>query len=86
MPEISRFYGLIIAMYFRDHAPPHFHARYQGREAAISIVDLQVIEGSLPKRALELALEWARLHQSELQDNWNRARAMESLRPVEPLE
>lgn len=70
MPEISRFYGIIIAMFFDDHNPPHFHARYAGKKAAIEIESLHILEGSLPPRALGLVIEWASQHKVELYDNW----------------
>jgi hypothetical protein len=57
MPEISRFFGIVIAMYYKEHAPPHFHAKYAGQRAAFSISDLQMIEGRLPRRAVSLILE-----------------------------
>ena len=59
MPEISRFLGIVIAMYFKEHAPPHFHAKYGGDRAAFSIQDLNLIEGRLPPRVVSLVLEWA---------------------------
>jgi hypothetical protein len=70
MPEISRFYGILIKMYFGDHVPPHFHAVYNEFSAQISIVDFVIIEGSLPPKALALVVEWASLHKEELIDNW----------------
>ena len=57
MPEISRFYGIVIQMYFGDHPPPHFHARYAGQTAKIDIDSLAVIDGRLPARALGLVME-----------------------------
>lgn len=86
MPRISAFFGIIIAMYFNDHAPPHFHAVYQGQEAQISIESLEILRGSLPRRALALVLEWAVLHRNELRQNWEKARLGVPLDPVEPLE
>lgn len=59
MPEICRFYGIVIAMFYRDHQPPHFHARYQGAKTAIEIDSLQIIEGWLPTTAEALVMEWA---------------------------
>ncbi len=85
MPRISEFYGIIIAMYFNDHTPPHFHAIYSEYEAKISIDTLKIIEGKLPHRALTLVLEWAVLHRSELELNWKRARRGYTLKPIEPL-
>lgn len=85
MPEISRFYGLVIRMYFRDHNPPHFHAEYSGSEALIDINTLAIVSGQLPARAMGLVAEWASLHQEELQRNWKRARNFESLEKIAPL-
>jgi hypothetical protein len=86
MPEISRFYGIIIRMYFADHHPPHFHAEYQGFKAEYEIQSLAVLAGGLPKRAHALVLEWASVHRTELLNNWNLASKPESLKPIEPLE
>jgi hypothetical protein len=70
MPTISSFYGILIQMFWRDHAPPHFHALYAEHEAQIDICTLEVIEGDLPRRALALVLEWAMEHRSELMEDW----------------
>ena len=70
MPRICEFFGIAIAMYYNDHAPPHFHAVYGEYETKIAI---ETIEGKLPRRAHALVLEWAALNRSELQANWNRA-------------
>jgi len=86
MPEISRFFGIIIAMYYSDHAPPHFHARYAGQKALIGIETLAVLEGSLPPRVLGLVVEWAALHRQDLLDNWGLARRQAPLKAIEPLE
>jgi len=86
MPEISRFLGIIIAMYFKEHGGPHFHARYGDYRAVFSIDDLQVLEGGLPRRVTALVLEWAFGHRKELLENWRRAAALRPLRPVPPLE
>jgi len=85
MPEISRFYGIIIRMYFRDHAPPHFHAFYGDDEAVIDIRHLAVIEGGLPPRALGLAIEWAVAHRQELLAAWERAANSASPGKIDPL-
>jgi hypothetical protein len=85
MPQISRFFGIIIAMYFNDHNPPHFHAKYGDDEALISIKDFSIIEGQIPSRALGMVIEWASLHQEELMDNWKKAIENESLDKIEPL-
>jgi len=71
MPEISRFYGIVIRMFFRDHLPAHFHAIFGEFEAQINISDGEVIEGSLPKKALRLVQAWVELHQDELLLNYN---------------
>ncbi len=71
MPVISRFYGILIKMYFGDHVPPHFHAAYNEFSAQISINDFAIIEGWLPPKALGLVAEWASLHKDELIENWN---------------
>ena len=86
MPEISRFYGIIVAMYYDEHNPPHFHARYGSHEVIIRIKDLARIAGSFPPRALGMLLEWAALHQEELLENWARARSDQELKPVSPLD
>lgn len=85
MPELSRFYGIIIRMYFSDHPPPHFHAKYGEHEAVISISDLSILAGSLPGRALGLVVEWATLHQDELRQSWNRAETDEDPGRIDPL-
>lgn len=85
MPEISRFYGIIVRMFYNDHAPPHFHAIYGDDEALIDIKTLEYIEGKLPKRARTLVSEWAFEHPAELIANWEKARKPEELIPIEPL-
>lgn len=85
MPEISRFLGIIISMYFKEHAPPHFHAKYAGKRAAFSINDLKIIEGKLPKRIVSLVLEWAFEHRKELLEDWKRAQKHETLNKIKPL-
>ena len=86
MPEISRFFGIVIAIYYKEHGVPHFHAKYAGQTGVFSIVDLKLIEGHLPKRVVALVLEWAFEHRSELLENWRRAVAQEPLQPIAPLE
>ena len=86
MPRISTFFGIAIYMYFSDHAPPHFHAIYGEYEVEMAIDSLEVIQGSLPRRALALVLEWAMAHRDALRANWERARAHEALEPIPPLE
>lgn len=85
MPEISRFYGIVIRMYFQDHNPPHFHEEYQGMKAEYDINTLNILEGKLPIRAHALVLEWASLHRTELLANWDKAIVPIALDKIEPL-
>ena len=86
MPEISRFFGIIISIfYYDDHNPPHFHARYGDYDALIKIEDFAVIKGHLPPRALGLVIEWADIHKNELMENWKMAIENNPLFPIEPL-
>ncbi len=85
MPEISRFYGIIIALYYNEHNPPHFHAKYGEFVAEIDIRTLQILNGNLPKRAKALVLEWADEHREDLILDWELARKMAELNPIEPL-
>jgi len=86
MPEISRFLGIVVKMFFDDHNPPHFHVEYGDERAAIDINSLSVFAGHLPPRVLGLVIEWAVLHQSELIEDWQRAKSQEPLRRIDPLE
>jgi hypothetical protein len=86
MPEISRFFGIVITMYYGDHAPPHFHVRYSGQKALVAIESSDVIRGRLSPRALGLVREWAALHRQDLMEDWDRARREEPLEPIDPLE
>ena len=86
MPEISRFLGIIITMYYNDHPPPHFPVRYNQQKAIIDIQKLSIIEGQLSPRILGLVIEWADIHQTELIENWQRAREQNPLEKIEPLE
>ena len=85
MPEISRFYGIVIVLYYRDHEPPHFHALYGGAEGIVRIDD-GAVSGNLPGRARRMVLDWLEQHREELRANWARARARKSLARVAPLE
>ena len=85
MPEISRFYGVVIRMFHNDHDPPHFHAQYQEFEAKISIERLEQISGNLPKRALAHILEWAFEHRPELMKNWKKVMNDEEPKKIKPL-
>ncbi|WP_082674652.1 DUF4160 domain-containing protein [Thiohalocapsa sp. ML1] len=85
MPVISRFLGIIIAMYWDDHSPPHFHAKYGEYEITVEILT-GVVQGKFPKRALRHVLEWHDLHQDELLEDWGLCRARNEPKPIEPLE
>lgn len=86
MPEISRFFGIVIAMFYGDHEPPHFHARYGEDQAMVGLDTLSVLEGRLPPRALGMVMEWATAHQAELMADWELARQQAPLRKIAPLE
>jgi len=86
MPELTRFFGIIIAMYYNDHSPPHFHARYGADQAVIRIDTGEVIEGNLSARALRLVEEWRLLHEDELVNDWVLAQDRQPLIKIEPLE
>ncbi|MDR1834824.1 MAG: DUF4160 domain-containing protein [Fusobacteriaceae bacterium] len=85
MPEISRFLGIIILMYFNEHTPPHFHARYNEFKASIDIESLAVLEGNLPSRVLGFVLEWAHMHQKELLQNWKSLKESGDFSKISPL-
>jgi len=85
MPEISRFFGIVIGMFYSEHGVPHFHAVYGAREASIEI-EGGVVHGEFPARALRLVLEWAELHKTELLENWELARQGQPLKRIAPLE
>lgn len=85
MPEICRFLGIIISMYYAEHAPPHFHAKYGEHRAAFSINDLKIIEGSLPPRIISFILEWAFEHRDELLENWMLVEQKKELKNIPPL-
>lgn len=86
MPEISRFFGIIILMYYDEHNPPHFHARYGSDKAAIEIASLRLLEGRIPSRALGLVVEWASQHQEELMMNWEALRNDRPPKKIQPLQ
>jgi hypothetical protein len=86
MPEISRFYGIIISIYYNDHDPPHFHAKYGEMRGCFSLPNLELIEGKLPRRVISLVLEWAFEHRQELLNNWNLAVSKKPLNKINPLE
>ena len=84
MPEISRFYGIVIFINYNEHDPPHFHARYQENEVSIEI-KTGIVTGKMSKRALRMIFEWSEIYKSELLENWNRARERKSLTKIPPL-
>jgi hypothetical protein len=86
MPEISRFYGVVVRMYHDEHPPPHFHVYYQDAQATIAVDTLEPVRGSIPRRAFVLVVEWALAHRQELRDNWRRAEQGLPLAAVEALE
>ena len=86
MPEISRFFGIVITMYFNDHEPPHFHVRDGEHRAAMGLERFELTQGALPPRVLALVLEWAQLHHAELRDNWTRLKTEGTFTPIAPLE
>lgn len=86
MPTISRFYGILIRMFFDEHAPAHFHAEYGEFAAEIAIETLQILAGELPRRALALVLEWAALHRAELLEDWDLCRQHQQPKKIQPLD
>ncbi len=85
MPEISRFYGLVVFMNYNDHNPPHFHARYQDQEVVIEI-ETGIVQGKMAQRALELLFEWYRIHKKDLLDDWKLSRDRKPLKKITPLQ
>lgn len=85
MPIISSFYGIIIRMFFDEHAPPHFHVQYAEFKAVVDIRKLEIKEGKLPRRAQELVLDWAELHQNALLENWNLCLSKQQPNKLPPL-
>jgi hypothetical protein len=86
MPELARFYGIVIQMYFGDHPPPHFHAIYGDSKAVVDIESLALIEGQLPPRARGLVIEWATIHQEELRAAFQKAASLEAPDKIDPLQ
>jgi hypothetical protein len=86
MPELSRFFGIVIGVFYREHGRPHFHAVYSEFEAVIDIESGDVISGELPKRALSLVSEWREAHVEELKENWDLAQQHKTLKKIPPLE
>jgi hypothetical protein len=85
MPEISRFFGIVIAIYYNDHEPPHFHARYGSTKAKILIDPPMLLSGDLPPRAMGMVIEWATMHHNELMRNFRAAMEHRPLQRIEPL-
>ena len=86
MPEISRFYGIIIRMFTDDHNPPHFHAYYNEYEILVDIENFRIIAGEFPPKALGLVIEWAAIYKSELIQNWELTRCRKHTFKIEPLQ
>jgi hypothetical protein len=86
MPTISAFYGMLVQMFWEEHAPPHFHVIYAEHEALINIKTLEVIKGRLPRRALMLVLDWAEIHQNELLEDWDMCQKLLPPKKIKPLE
>ena len=85
MPEVSRFFGMVIAMYFDDHPPPHFHVVSGDERAQVRIDPPGLMNGGLSPRALALVVEWAALHRAELMANWDRVQARQPATKIDPL-
>ncbi len=86
MPEVCRFYGIVISIYYNDHGPPHFHARYGSDQAMIAMDNLTVLQGRLPPRAHGLVIEWAARRNPELRAAWATARRMDPMGSIAPLD
>ena len=86
MPRISEFFGVTVYMYYNDHHPPHFHARYAEHEGLFAIATLEILDGTLPRRPRAFVVEWASLHREELRINWERAQEGLPLHAIDPLD
>ncbi|MEK6747455.1 MAG: DUF4160 domain-containing protein [Rickettsiales bacterium] len=86
MPTICFFYGIYISMYVNEHNPPHFHAEYQGNEALINIQNGELLDGKLPRQALNLIDQWRKQHIAELMENWDNATKLIMPKKIAPLE
>lgn len=86
MPEICRFFGIVITLNYNDHPPAHFHVRYGDQKAMVAIETLTLLQGRLSPRVFGLVMEWAAQHQDALLENWQRARRQETLIRIAPLE
>lgn len=85
MPELCRFLGIVIQMYFNDHVPPHFHALYNDLEGMFDLTTLEMIDGDLPARVKGLVVEWASLHKEELMNNWDSLTKTGEFKKIDPL-
>lgn len=85
MPIISRFYGIVIYIYWRDHSPPHFHARYQDEEITVEM-ETGKVAGQMSRRATGMIEEWRQLHKQELTEDWRLAERRKTLKRIKPLE
>ena len=85
MPELARFYGIVVQVYYGDHLPPHFHVQYAGHSAKVDIETLALIEGDLPARAKGLVTEWATLHRDELRKAFAKAVRLQKPDSIDPL-
>lgn len=85
MPILSRFFGIVIYMYWRDHAPPHFHAKYGGEEITVDI-ETGIVSGAMSNRAIGMIQEWRMHHKNELMINWKLAEQKRTVNPIQPLE
>ena len=86
MPIISSFYGILIQMFWNDHAPPHFHVVYAEYQALIDIKTFEVIKGAIPRRVLVLVLEWASEHREELLEDWELCKQKQTPKKILPLQ
>jgi hypothetical protein len=85
MPILSRFFGIVIRMFYNDHAPPHFHAEYGEYELVVAISPIRILHGDAPHRVRSMVIEWTGLHQRELLENWDRSRGGQEPARIEPL-
>jgi hypothetical protein len=85
MPEISRFFGIVVFLNYNDHPPPHFHARHAGENGRVGIDPVEVLEGDLSPKARRRLLRWATAHRAELLADWDRVRAGKPPLPIAPL-
>ena len=86
MPEVSRFHGILIAMYYREHPPSHFHAKYGENRIRVAIQDGQIMSGNFPNHAERHVLNWLELHRDKLTRNWELAAERKPLKQIDPLE